>query len=63
MGLDELMLHASHEPQSFQLTRLLNLLGHDPVPKDPDPVRIGVLGASQVSLSLCVQRVACARAS
>jgi hypothetical protein len=31
-----------------QLQRVLNFLGHNPVQKTDNPVRIGVLGASQV---------------
>jgi hypothetical protein len=31
-----------------QLQRVFNFLGHNPVQKTENPVRIGVLGASQV---------------
>jgi hypothetical protein len=45
--LDALSKH--HRGAAGQLQRVLNFLGHNPVQKTDKPVRIGVLGASQVN--------------
>lgn len=47
--LNDLIAQNKHNKGAAgQLQRVLNFLGHNPVQKTDNPVRIGVLGASQV---------------
>jgi hypothetical protein len=49
-------LSKHHRGAAGQLQRVLNFLGHNPVQKTDNPVRIGVLGASQVRLRVRTNR-------